>query len=74
VTWFLVILFASMVLIGLLLMFLFWVFHAPGEDDQVEARRSASLFSRMRNWFTRSTPKLSYRRDKSGRFRKIWRG
>ena len=72
--WIFLILFASMVLIGLLLIFLAWAFHAPGEDDRLEPKRSASLFSRIRDWFTKSTPKLSYRRDKSGRFRKIWRG
>ena len=50
------------------------------DDDQVSeqlagrARQSPGLWLRMLGWFDRGPRRLTYRRDKLGRFRKIWRG
>lgn len=37
-------------------------------------RGSRSLFRRLKGWLNQTPPKLYYRRDKRGRFRKVWRG
>ena len=39
-----------------------------------KSRGSRSLFGRLKGWLNQTPPKLYYRRDKRGRFRKIWRG
>jgi threonine/homoserine/homoserine lactone efflux protein len=50
------------------------------DDDQVSERlgprahHPPGLWLRMLGWFERGPRRLTYRRDKLGRFRKIWRG
>jgi hypothetical protein len=51
------------------------------DDDELHQRlsraadpkRTPGLWLRMRGWFGGGPPRLAYRRDKLGRFRKIWR-
>ena len=53
----------------------------PIDDDELHARlsgaadpkRAPGLWLRMRGWFSSGPRRLTYRRDKLGRFRKIWR-
>ncbi len=44
---------------------------APKEDTDIE--HSRGLIRKMRRWFMKTTPKLTYRRDSKGRFRKMRR-
>jgi hypothetical protein len=47
------------------------------DDDQLAerlSRQAPGWWMRMRGWFVGGPPRLTYRRDKLGRFRKIWRG
>jgi hypothetical protein len=54
----------------------------PIDDDQLHERlsglahpaRAPGLWLRMLGWFTGGPRRQTYRRDKRGRFRKIWRG
>lgn len=50
------------------------------DDDQLSEKLSHStqhsraVWLRIGSWFRRGPRRLTYRRDKRGRFRKIWRG
>ena len=50
------------------------------DDDQLSeklsdrSQHSQAVWRRIGSWFTRGPRRLTYRRDKLGRFRKIWRG
>jgi hypothetical protein len=50
------------------------------DDDQLSEKladrseQPPGLWLRMLGWFERGPRRLTYRRDKRGRFRKIWRG
>ncbi len=47
------------------------------DDDQLSERlteHSPAVWMRMLGWFRRGPRRLTYRRDKRGRFRRIWRG
>ena len=68
-----------------LLLYLAWRWLAQSwevlDDDQLSdklsgpARHSPGVWMRMLGWFNPRGPRrLTYRRDKLGRFRKIWRG
>lgn len=67
-----------------LLLWLAWLWLARSwevlDDDQLSvrlsgpSRQSPAVWVRMLGWFTRGPRRLTYRRDKLGRFRKIWRG
>lgn len=59
-------------LFALVLALVVWL-SGDGVKDDTDGR-PRRLFDRMRRWLTRSTPKLDYRRDKKGRFRKVRRG
>ena len=56
--------------------FVRWLFAGTAEPDTHgrDAPRSVSLVSRFMRWARKPVPKLFYRRDKKGRFRKIRRG
>ena len=66
------------------LLWLAWLWLARSwevlDDDQLSERlsgpvqHSPAVWQRMLGWFTRGPRRLTYRRDKLGRFRKIWRG
>ncbi|MWV27964.1 hypothetical protein [Aurantiacibacter rhizosphaerae] len=49
-----------------------WLAGDAPHDDTGKVTRG--LISRMRLWFTMKPPKLTYRRDQNGRFRKTRRG
>ena len=50
------------------------------DDDQLSEKlsgptqHSPAVWRRMLGWFVRGPRRLTYRRDKLGRFRRIWRG
>ena len=44
------------------------------DEPRSVARPSRSLFARLSRWVSQPVPKLDYRRDKAGRFRKVRRG
>ena len=50
------------------------------DDDQLSEKfsghppESRAVWTRMLGWFTRGPRRLTYRRDKLGRFRRTWRG
>ncbi|WP_338245006.1 hypothetical protein [Aurantiacibacter hainanensis] len=74
-TWIVLLLSSALALTGVLAFFVHWMFWSPGEDDApIHEPSNRSIIVRMRKWFTRPTPKLEYRRDERGRFRKTWRG
>ena len=69
------------VLVGGLIVCAVWLWLARSwevlDDDQLSAKlsdRRRALWLRMAGWFTGKQRRLFYRRDKRGRFRKIWRG
>ncbi|MEL1252127.1 hypothetical protein [Aurantiacibacter gilvus] len=45
---------------------------ALSEND--DAGSDGSIFTVIRRWVADRPKRLSYRRDKKGRFRKVWRG
>ena len=67
-----------------LLLWLAWLWLARSwevlDDDQLSeklagpAPHASPVWRRVQGWFTRKQRLLTYRRDKLGRFRKIWRG
>lgn len=74
-TWVFAILFTALLLSVLPAIFLYWLLWAPGEDDGSQQDPTDNvLIARMRSWLRQSTPRLDYRRDKKGRFRKVRRG
>lgn len=56
--------------------FAYWLLadtSAPDTRGQSGPQR-VSVFGRLMRWARRPVPKLFYRRDGKGRFRKVWRG
>lgn len=66
----------ALVLVGLLVAGLvsigFVVAWALSEGGDV--RSDGSIFTVIRQWVAKRPRRLTYRRDKKGRFRKVWRG
>ena len=71
------ILIAGLLLVGLgaIVLVVRWATHGAETSDEVghDARPSRSLLKRFMNWANKPVPKLDYRRDKRGRFRKVRR-
>ena len=52
--------------------FLLWLSEDGVKDDT--QMKPEGLMRRLRVWLTRSTPRIAYRRDVKGRFRKVRKG
>ncbi len=56
--------------------FVYWLNAEFAEDQSEDSRLKGrqSLLKRLFRWMNKPTKRIEYRRDKLGRFRKIWRG
>lgn len=64
------------VLVLTAVLFVRWLFKESSESDAISHSRGgkSSVFGKLFKWLNKPVPKLVYRRDRKGRFRKIWRG
>ncbi len=63
-------------LVILTILFIRWLLAEVEDPDGKTARdrKSSSFFGIIKRWLSKPVPKLTYRRDRKGRFRKIRRG
>ncbi len=61
----------GLLLAGVLAIGLVVAWALSGEEQAAE---DGSFFTIIRRWVAKRPKRLAYRRDKKGRFRKVWRG
>lgn len=65
-----------LILIGAAVLLARWAFAESSEfeDRYIPESRASMIFRSFIRWLRKPVPKMFYRRDTRGRFRKVWRG